>query len=108
MYTYAGHPSAIDTIANTVHSFPHPSALNIAGANRGNSKPIPTLSWCVSVNMSANSANTNIELSATNRFIVGLGLREQGDYMVGNSKCPTFGKKISLISAERDSSAQER
>ena len=38
-YTYAGHPSVIDTTANTVHPFPCPSAPNIAGANRGNPKP---------------------------------------------------------------------
>lgn len=39
MWTYAGQPITIATTARIVSPFPNPSALYIAGANRGNPKP---------------------------------------------------------------------
>ena len=38
-WTYAGHPNIIAMHERTVHPFPYPSLLNMAGANRGNPKP---------------------------------------------------------------------
>ena len=39
MGTYEGHPNIIAKHARTVHPFPYPSLLNMAGANSGNPKP---------------------------------------------------------------------
>lgn len=39
MQTYAGQPITMATTARIVSPFPYPSALYIAGANRGNPKP---------------------------------------------------------------------
>jgi hypothetical protein len=39
MKTYAGHPMTNATTAKIVSPFPNPSALYIAGANKGNPKP---------------------------------------------------------------------
>lgn len=39
MKTYAGHPMTNAATAKIVSPFPNPSALYIAGANKGNPKP---------------------------------------------------------------------